>query len=337
MRHLSKYPPIPPAHPWFDVEQQRLLGVRLWSEGKLVDANQCFILAIQNNPQSPFVWATYHRFLHDVNGQGGLPKDHLAVVPQSAGVSAFSFYRFFGRCQVATAVAARGWNGFEQPCPLVLAKWLRSVGGTFIDVGANSGYYSFLAIAAGARRAIAFEPFAPAADVLRSNIELNIWIDRIEVKELAIADRACITPFYLPLQSHGLLETSASQDPTFRAQHSFSFDAQVITLDSLIDDVTPSDHLTIKVDVEGVAPTVAALKGAYRLARERRPLMMVEYLKGPVDGLHQFLNDLSYTSIVYKPNGTGFIETQITPQPDQLNHFFVPTELVQTFVKAMGP
>jgi len=336
MRHLSQYPPIPPGHPWFDVEQQRLIGIRLWSEGKLAEANRCFVAAIQKSPQCPFVWTTHHRFLHDINGQAGLPKDQIVIVPPLAGMAGFSFYRFFGRCQVASAVAAWGWNGFEPPCPLVLAKWIRAVGGTFVDIGANSGYYSFLALAAGARRAIAFEPFAPAVDVLRSNIELNNWTDRIEVKELAVADRSCILPFYLPLQSHGLLETSASQDPTFRAEHSFRFDAQVITLDSLLAELPASENLTIKVDVEGVVPTVAVLQGAYRLAREKRPTMMVEYLEGPVQGLHQFLKDLGYSSIVFKPNGTGFVENQITPQPDQLNHFFVPTELFQAFVKRIG-
>jgi FkbM family methyltransferase len=332
---LARYTPVPPDHPWFAAEQQRQLGVQHWAAGQIEKAHAVFAAGIRQSPEFPFAWSTYHRFLHAMNGQAELPRDGTVVIPQTSLFSPFLIYRFFGRCQVAAAVAARGWAGFEPPCPLVLVRWLRRVGGTFCDIGANSGYYSLLALAAGTRDVIAFEPFAAAADVLLSNLELNGWGPRVNIQQCAADRRQGTTRFYLPPQSHGLLETSASQDPAFHRQHSFEFDVDSITLDSLLNDAAIPDAMTIKVDVEGVEPTSAVLRGARQLIRHKRPVMMVEYLRGPGDALNAFLADSSYTSFFVRPDGTLLVETRMTPQPDQLNHFLVPRELSQGFLNAV--
>ena len=107
---------------------------------------------------------------------------------------------------------------------------------------------------------------------------------------------------------------------------------EAITLDSLLDDLDRSEPITIKLDVEGVDPALAALRGARQLVAGRRPVMMVEYVEGPSDDLDRFLQEFSYRSFVCRPNGSMFVETKILPQPDQWNHFFVPSERAQEFV-----
>jgi FkbM family methyltransferase len=332
MRCFAQYPPVEPSHQWADAQGERVRAIGLWEEGKIAQASRGFLRGLRGNPQFPFLWGSYHRFLHDVGGTGGLPKDVVAEVAETDLFRSFSIYRFFGRCRVAREVNAGGWNAFEKPCPMVLAKWLRARGGTFIDVGANSGYYSLLAARAGAGRAIAFEPYAPAVDVMLSNIELNNLSGQIQVMQLAAAERECVLRFYLPMQTHGLLETSASQDPAFRPEHSFSFEVNAKTLDSLMG-VLDSGPLTIKVDVEGVGPTVAVLKGAGELMRQRRPVMMVEYFEGPAEGLNRILKEFSYTAYVFDGAGSGFVERTIAPYPGQMNHFLVPSELAGEFGK----
>lgn len=56
-----------------------------------------------------------------------------------------------GRDQVARALWSGGWDGFEPPLPSVVAATLRRWPGMFLDVGANSGLYSLIAIAADDR------------------------------------------------------------------------------------------------------------------------------------------------------------------------------------------
>lgn len=61
-----------------------------------------------------------------------------------------------------------------------------SEGGTFIDIGANIGYYSLMAAHFGASRIYAFEPNPDLAARFRSNADLNSFGAKIQVLEYAL-------------------------------------------------------------------------------------------------------------------------------------------------------
>ena len=63
-------------------------------------------------------------------------------------------------------------------------------GGVFVDVGANSGYFSLLAasLAGTSGRVYAFEPNPPVARALACHIALNAMDDRIVASECALSD-----------------------------------------------------------------------------------------------------------------------------------------------------
>ena len=65
----------------------------------------------------------------------------------------------------------------------------------FVDVGANLGYYTCLALQAG-RNVIAFEPQGQNLRCLFQNITANGWQDRVEVFPLALSDRPGLLTLY---------------------------------------------------------------------------------------------------------------------------------------------
>src|SRR5205823_5435593 len=145
---------------------------------------------------------------------------------------------------------------------------------------------------------------------------------RISIREQAVSDHPGVAHLYLPSQWHGLLETSASQDPSFRDEHSLEFDVPATTLDALLSEPDlPPGSLVIKIDVEGLAPTLGVLRGAQQLITQRRPVMMVEYLEGPVDELNKLLSDWQYHDVVARPDGSIVALRGLHPFPDQPNHF----------------
>ncbi len=58
--------------------------------------------------------------------------------------------------------------------------------GTFIDIGANTGYYSLRVAAAGARQVLAIEPNPPTFRRLLFNLECNRFAEAIQALPLAI-------------------------------------------------------------------------------------------------------------------------------------------------------
>jgi FkbM family methyltransferase len=61
-------------------------------------------------------------------------------------------------------------------------------GSTFLDIGANIGYFSLLAAIAGGAKCVAFEPQGPVADLLARSAELNGVSGSVRVERLALSD-----------------------------------------------------------------------------------------------------------------------------------------------------
>lgn len=106
-----------------------------------------------------------------------------------------------------------------------------SGGGVFLDIGANSGYYSLMAIKSGASKAYAFEPIPEMAERCRINAQLNDFGKRLEVFNFALGDKK------------GKAKLSLASDA---GQSSF-----------VIDDVGKD---FIEVDVHPLAEVIATLK-----------------------------------------------------------------------------
>ena len=129
-------------------------------------------------------------------------------------------------------------------------------GGTFVDAGANIGFYSVLAarLAGPECRVVAFEMMPDTAAILRRHVAMNAG-DRIEIVENALSDRngETVTASVEP-GKHGQASIIASASPDGRV----AIEVATITLDMALAGSGPIDVL--KMDLEGAE--FLALKGA---------------------------------------------------------------------------
>jgi FkbM family methyltransferase len=164
---------------------------------------------------------------------------------------------------------------YEPELSRAIAARLQS-GDVFLDVGANTGYFSLLAgrLVGPEGRVAAFEPDPAAAAAMAEAVARNALADAIEIVPAAVSDSAGTTRLFLTVDSV-LSTTDPSRSPA-RAQFAFprSIDVPQVTLDGWLaarPDLVPRIR-AIKIDVEGTEGDV--LRGM-RATLERCPLATI--------------------------------------------------------------
>lgn len=242
--------------------------------------------------------------------------------------------RFFmndcgGRDQVVAAINQGGWRNYEAPMPEVIAKLCRGLNPIFVDVGANTGYYSLLAIATGASKVFAFEPVPSIHGILENNIKESAMMDQIELFEVGVGEANGSFTLYLPDAGHGLIETSASLNKDFRSSHSDEYSVEVITLDTFgeeHDSEFVDRQVLMKIDVETFEPQV--MLGGLNFIRTHRPVIIIEILPGSdIEFFENFCAGQNYEHIWLRPDepiklSHGPIEASLIHR----DHLLVPAE-----------
>ena len=135
-------------------------------------------------------------------------------------------------------------------------------GMTFVDVGANVGYFTLLAASLGAR-VVAYEPTPAVYKRLRENVELN-GLQNVSLLNAAVAEKAGTLTFH--------------QSPDDPEANSIFGEGECIEVEAVALDEDLSrrsiQHVDLlKIDAEGAEPLVLA--GAAKLMRSERPPVMV--------------------------------------------------------------
>jgi FkbM family methyltransferase len=234
-----------------------------------------------------------------------------------------------GRDQVVLAVDASGWRGYEPPLPEVVAKICRGWKPVFVDVGANTGYYSLLAATTGASKVYAFEPVPSIYQIFTNNISESALQQRITTYDMGVGESPGSFTLYLPEAGHGLIETSASLNKDFRATHSAEFKVEVTTLDAFGAREAASlagQQVLMKIDVETLEPQV--IQGGLQFIAAHRPVIAIEILSGTEAGFFEtFCAEHHYDHIWLRPDSafqvTGStIETSLQHR----DHLLIPRE-----------
>lgn len=134
----------------------------------------------------------------------------------------------------------------------------------FVDVGANIGFYTCLALRHG-KKAIAFEPLPQNVRVLCGNLRDNGW--QAEVWPIGLANEPGIAFLFGGDTGASLIEGWAGVSPEWRQP------VPLNTLDNLLAHRLINERLLIKIDVEGAE--FGVLQGARRIL-ERGALWLVE-------------------------------------------------------------
>jgi FkbM family methyltransferase len=168
-------------------------------------------------------------------------------------------------------------HGEWEPEETELVKKLIKPGDVFVDVGANLGYYTLLAVRAGASHAYAFEAQPSTYELLGKNVIINWMTKFITYENLAVYSHTTDLDFFVRERYPG----NSSVGFTAPEQLEKWFDTttptkvHAVSLDEYFAD-KPGKIDLIKVDVEGAEP--AAFEGArHTLARNRDVKILCEW------------------------------------------------------------
>jgi FkbM family methyltransferase len=143
-------------------------------------------------------------------------------------------------------------------------------GMTFVDAGANVGYFTLLAASLGAR-VVAYEPTPAVAERLRENVTLNAF-NNVTIVNAAVADKCGSLTFY------GTASSESPDDPEANnlfGGGDYSIEVAAVSLDDNLADHGVQKVDLLKIDVEGAEPMV--LDGAEKLLRHpAAPTILIE-------------------------------------------------------------
>lgn len=198
----------------------------------------------------------------------------------------------------------KGWSYYE-PVSILVMKELLKKADTFIDVGANVGYYSLVAKSLAPNvQNYAFEPNYKLFPLLKENCELNNF-DSI-VEPLAISNKVEDVTFYIHKS-----DMSSSLNFEFKEESEYqeSVTVKATTLDSYFSN-TDISQCVMKIDVEGHED--AALRGGEEFLKRVQPDMFLEVVVPYEENTEEFLRKCGYS--FFKITHKGFIESEhLTP------------------------
>jgi FkbM family methyltransferase len=178
------------------------------------------------------------------------------------------------RCDLRHLIARETClTGRYAPLEGALVRTSLGVGDTFVDVGANFGYFTLMAAAEVGRagRVVAVEPDPRMVAELAANVALNA-LDRVTVVAAVASDRAGtvrLSGFREEGGNWGVSSIVAAVDG------GVSMDVPCAPLDTLLDRADVDGVALVKVDVEGAEGRVlAGMREGLRRRRYRR--VMVE-------------------------------------------------------------
>lgn len=234
-----------------------------------------------------------------------------------------------GRDQVVKELIHKGWLAYESPLPKLLSILVRSHKISFLDVGANTGYYTLLAAALGSEEVRSYEPVPQICEIIRCNIfhTFNLHQHPISVYPIALSNLDGEDQLFVPDPSHGLIETSSSLNSSFKKSHAYSLRIIKSTLDTHIRENPLNDNtvVVIKIDVESHEPEV--LEGASSLIDNRRPIVIAEILPGfRPEWFENWANQYNYDHYILDSCKGAIKSNQVRASAVQRDHLFVPQE-----------
>ncbi|HTR41838.1 MAG TPA: FkbM family methyltransferase [Pseudomonadales bacterium] len=143
-------------------------------------------------------------------------------------------------------------------------------GGTFIDIGANTGIYTLKSakyLSANGGIVIALEPFPDVLATLYHNVRANGFAN-VRIRNFCAGERTGATAFWMNFDLPNSFSIAK------RDEKAVSFSTLVVTLDELVEWEGLSRLDYLKIDVEGVEAQVLA--GARKAISRYRPIIQVE-------------------------------------------------------------
>jgi len=179
------------------------------------------------------------------------------------GIRRTSLFGYSIELDVADHIQRNVFLGtYERHETALVRKYLKP-GMTFVDIGANIGYYSLMAaaVAGPSGRVIAFEPNPVLSAQLKRTVDHN-GIRNITVEQLALAEKTGSSLLFVPKESGNNTATMIANDG------GRPIEVSVLTLDEYLGQHQISRVNFMKMDVEGFEPKI--IQGALSSIRAKK-------------------------------------------------------------------
>lgn len=211
---------------------------------------------------------------------------------------------------------------------------------TFVDVGANYGFYSVLgALWNPSLRVISFEPITPIYQGLLKNVAVNRVAAQITCENMALSSQSGVGTIYLPAAEGRDLESTAtlSANSWQARQRSQPLPIKTIRLDDY-EVLHPMRIELVKIDVEDFEADV--LSGMTRVVQRDRPFIFCEILprnkEHKNERTRQVLKTMAYTAYWITP--TAYIRiSQFDFDREFTNFLLSPVELGAEVLVDLSP
>ena len=218
--------------------------------------------------------------------------------------------RVFANETLGDACVEKRYHGHND---VAILNFLLHPGSTFVDIGANVGWYTVLVskIKKNQCNIVAFEPSEDKCQLLRENCYLN-EIANVTILAQAVSDHDGVVDFYLNPENCGDHSVSPlTYQRCFVPDHRLADPITVpcITLDSYFDDDSFSQVGLIKMDIQGHEPR--ALYGCMQRLQKHQPPMIIEYSPA-----HIYAADGSPFELLGIMDRLQYLPLKIKPQRD---------------------
>ena len=139
------------------------------------------------------------------------------------------------------------YNGVYEPEITKIIKMKGSDISTFIDIGANVGYYTCLMASLNVKNIYSFEPDKLSFQILKSNCRINTFKRDITLYNLALGGKQDSLLF----NSSNVANTGISGFNTLIENTTCQYFVDVEKLDNIISDYQITENILVKIDVEG--------------------------------------------------------------------------------------
>lgn len=162
-------------------------------------------------------------------------------------------------------------------------------GGTFVDVGANTGNHSVFFVTQCHARVLAIEPLDESASLLEQNMQRNASGKDYMIIRKAISNENMEGYMLIPdAAEQSIGGTRFVQD---KADGEKAVHTHCITLDSLLEN--EKEIRLVKIDVEGAE--VKVLQGAMKIIEQHKPELFIEtFLKDNLEQMKTMLAPFGY-------------------------------------------
>jgi FkbM family methyltransferase len=221
---------------------------------------------------------------------------------------------------------------YEPPTARVIAALLRP-GDSFIDVGANSGFFTLLAAhrVGPAGHVSSFEPVPSMRKRLLDNIGLNA-MHNVTVHDVAASNAEGVLPLFEGPEGHKGISSLRHIDNS-----AATIQVRTVPLDTLRGSFSPVR--LVKIDVEGAEQLV--LYGMDRILQEDRPYIVIEitddYLRAFGHGavrLAQHLTKMGYRMYAISPGGLVPMQAERAADDSQFNALFAHAPVPDSLLAA---